>query len=279
MDRDFHYILLKSNSLFTVLLLWLLSYGNSGIKAQHLAITDSLSVPLFSTSSIDIQGNLYLATQRGKIIKISTDFKDKWVYSPDNPATINLLECRQGLRLFTFSEAQQTFTLLDRFLTRTESHRFSHPEISYVSIATLGNDNNVWLIDQASLKLMKWNFNLSTIEASNPLFQFLPGSMDAFTLFKTHQNKLYIKGKHTDILVFDNLGNYQKSIEQVNGEGIGFYGDFIYWLENEHVLLQNLYSQERKTVVLPEVEEPVQQVYFFENKLYLLTRGKIYRIA
>lgn len=251
-------------------MLWFSTEGN----AQKLRIVDSLSISKSSNAAIDDQGQIYLADKRGKIVRISPKLEKDLIYSPSTPADITILNARQGLRIFVFYKELQQFSYLDRFLSLSEKHTFNNPEIQFVGAATPSFDNKLWILDQPTLKLMKYNDNTQGIELSNNLEYTLPESFDEVVLFEEYHNNLFI-GDNNGVFVFDNLGNYVSRFSS-KGSWYGFHENAIYHVKDNVVISSDIYKGKQTTLKLP-VEE-ARFVFFYEAYVFAVTNRFVYKM-
>lgn len=255
----------------SVLLLLLLS--TLLCQGQSLELSDSLSTRLPITNfSIDAVGNIYLAFEGGQITKYSSTLDSLYSYEPIKTADVTLLEAGNGLYIFAFYDFFQEYLLLNRFLTG--AIRTSLPQnLSFTAIATQSQDNNLWILDNVGLRLLKYNAQLKSIVQETTLSPLLRNERHQFTFIKEYQNKLYLVDNLHGIYVFDNLGNYLTTLEASTNQ-IGFYGANVYYLQNNNLIVQDLYTSQ--TVKTPLTIPTIKGVLLFKKTIYFITSKRVF---
>ena len=258
------------------ILLILLIFIIAPVSAQLLHLEDSVEVFAADLISIDQQGNLFLTDIKGNIYQYSKDLKSLRNYSPPKPFKITQLDVWQGLRIFCFYRDLQEFVLLDRFLTASGNYIFDLPSNGFISHATLAYDNNLWLIDQPGMKLLKYNINQRRTELEIPLNNLIPTSMFNILVFQEYQNKIFIVDEKNGVFVFDNSGNYISSKKIEAGRETGLFEDFIFYVEDSIIVYKNLYNQDQDIISIPDGRK-ADKVIRNKNNVYLLDGKVLYK--
>ncbi len=265
---------MKASFCFVFLLFTVIQFVNG----QSLILEDSAKAIKTDLITVDQKGNLFLVDIKGNIFQYSPDLKLVRNYSPPKPFKVYQLDAWQGLRIFCFYRDIQEFSLLDRFLTSTENYQFELPNNGFISHATLSFDNNLWLLDQPSMKLVKYNINQRNTEFDIPLNNIIPVSIFNVVLFKEYQNKIYIVDEVNGIIVFDNLGNLLSIRKARIGKGVGFFGEYLYYLENDKMIWHHLYRDEITSIQLP-LNRTIDKVIAYQNLIYVLEGDMIYKYS
>jgi hypothetical protein len=94
------------------------------------------------------------------------------------------------------------------------------------------------------------------------------------------QNRLFIGVKDLGILLFDNMGNYLKTYAETGIDNAGFYGDQIYFIQDNQLVLVNIYNDERKLLTLP-AGASWKFIIYSPNDMYLFSNERLshYRIV
>ena len=200
--------------------------------------------------SIDRTGQVYHATYNGVVARYDPMLDKKEDFSPPNPATCNLLEAWQGLRIFTFHREMQLFRLINRNLSLHEDYRLQG-EVGFIELATPAFDNNLWLIDITDFTLKKFQLFSNTILSRTPLDLVLSPVNYDILYMKEFQNNIFVSSKTKGILIFDNLGNFVKTYPFKNISHFGFDGEEMYFLSDNHIILINLYTDNQRSISIP----------------------------
>jgi hypothetical protein len=224
--------------------------------------------------SIDRAGNIYLASFDGDIIKYDPELTTKQVFSPPSPNTTHILEAWQGLRIFTFHQELQIYRLINRNLSLFEEYSFPPDLIGFAEIATPTFDNNVWVIDQTDFSLKKLNITQKRVMSVTPLNLILNPDEYEILNSREYQNRLFLSTRQNGILIFDNFGNYIKNYPFSGIVYFNFYGDEIYFLHENKLLIINLYNEETKSRELPAGNKWILALVY-DDLTYLFTNRTI----
>lgn len=261
-------MILKAKLLISALLVY-----SVAAQSQIMSLKDSLTFQKPITDySIDVSGNVYLAFEGGSITKYSSKLDSLFTYSPIKTGNISLLEAGSGLRIFAFYDFYQEYLITNRFLTQPVSTKLSDSSLDYVEIATQSQDNNIWLVENTGLRLIKYNPNTKTIDIESFLGSIIDSNNPDFTFVREYQNQVFLVDKNSGIYVFDNLGNYSKKIA-AKTEKCSFYDDKIVYLQNNELVVSNLYSS-GQTVEKLKVKN-IKGALLYKNELYLIQTNKI----
>lgn len=257
------------------LFIFLLSFYSITAASQNFRLVQSVDIETPTEVSIDRAGNIYYSTFNGDIIRYDPLLKTKMIFSPDNPAITTILEAWQGLRIFTFHRDLQSYRLINRNLSLHEDYSFPQDKIGFVEMATPSFDNNLWLIDQTDLSLIKYHITLSSISSRIPLNQLLdPNNYEIF-FCKEYQNRLFISTKNYGILILDNFGNYLKKYQFPEISSFNFWRDIMYFIDENKLIKLHLYRDEVTSSQLPKVHVWLFALVF-ENRTYLFSENQLF---
>jgi hypothetical protein len=68
---------------------------------------------------------------------------------------------------------------------------------------------------------------------------------------REYQNLLFINDRNAGILIFDNLGNYKKTIPYRGVEYFNFLGNNLYFIKDSSLVILDVYSGLEKVIALP----------------------------
>lgn len=224
-----------------------------------------------TTVSIDRLGNFYVATNKGALKKYNADLKFQLEYAPQKNGKITLAEAWNPLRVLVFYENFQEYLFLDRFLTT--SNRFDlRPLTDYAGMVTPSFDNNIWLVDLADFGLKKYNIQFRQFTIQTPFDLLLdPGNYE-ISHIREYQNLVFVGDKKSGILIFDNLGNYLRTINYKGVSYFNFLENEIYFIDQKSLVFYNIYNQKKRIVDLPR-----EGLYALTNgeKIYLFTENEV----
>ncbi len=249
--------------------------------AQSVEILKATEIPPHTQISQDRKGQLYLSNQSATVYRLDSAGTPDLIYAPERVAEVSNLEAQSGLRIFLFYREQQSYTFLDRFLTFKSQHYLPQDEIGFAQALTLSADNNLWIFDNSRFSLKKYNPQANFVLIDTPLDLILDFKNYAITQMREYQNRLYMLNDKKEILVFDNLGNFQESLVTKGWRFFGFHKENIFGITEGKLNLIDLYKdQESRSFALPEgidweyilpSKDEKQWIGFDAHKMYVLT--------
>ena len=218
--------------------------------AQHYELLDSIPIERPHKISRDKQGNLYLVSQNGDVDKYDTNGKLLEHFSPEKPGDITLIEAWNPLKVFLYYGDFQEYMFLDRFLTST--NRFSLGTVSsYVGLATMSADNNIWLVDYSDFSLKKYDVTLGKVTIQQPFDLLMAKSSYDIHFMREYQNLLFFSDAEEGILFFDNLGNYLKTWPEMGVKYFNFFENEMYFIKENELCLYDIYQGTLRTEKIP----------------------------
>lgn len=221
------------------------------LAAQHWQLLRSVALenPVRMIKR-DHTNNLYINDLKGNVIKLDTLGKSLAEFAPVQYGQITTMEPWPSLRLFLYYENTQQYIFLDRYLAGTAFNEFP-ASIGFARIAAPSSDNQIWIIDDRSFSLIKYEFNFDQITLEIPLSQLPENEQLQPYQLKEYQNRLYIGDVRRGILVFDNIGNFLKTIPMPDALAFDFSGDNIYYIHEDSIHYEGIYVDTRKSHPLP----------------------------
>ena len=218
--------------------------------------------------STDRQGNLYLGNKNGSIDKYNLQGELLRHFSTQKVSIPSILEAWQGLRIFVFYREYQEYLFLDRFFNPSPRYTFSADVFQFVNLATIGNDEQLWVVDGQDLSLKSMDIHLREIRTDSPLNLYLDPNGSELTYLRSYQNFVFLADKASGILVFDNQGNY---LETIHFEGIDFFsfsGDDLVAKRKDKVLFYDISQKTKREIGLPD---PSTRFVLVANNNHLIT--------
>ncbi len=249
------------NSIFTYILFLLPVFST----AQNQHKDSVLFKHRIIDYSMDATGSIFLSFEGGSITKYSAKLDSLITYSPLKIGDTKLLESGTGLVIFAFYDFFQEYLITDRFLARPTRTKLSNSSIDYIDIATQSQDNNIWLVENSTFRLLKYNVILNQIEIETALNTIIDNPDNDFTFIKEYQNQVFLVDKNSGIYVFDNLGNFSKFISAKTSK-CTFEKNIITYLEGGMMVNLDIYSNSEQRSAITETE--VLGIMRFKSNLY-----------
>lgn len=238
------------------------------------SITLERKIPLDNravTGSIDRSGNIYIADDRGSLIKMDSTGTVLYTYSPDRKGKIEYVEAWETLNVLLFYEDLQEYRLLNRFLTQVATKSLN--QSIFARLLTPSSDNNIWVFDDSDFALKKFNTGYNTLEIVTDLSGIVDVNFQGEHL-REYQHLIFMADYHSGIYVFDNLGNYIRTLPFAHVRYFNFLQNKLYILSEGKVHFYDLYTGEERTVSAPNGQE-YELVLATDTRLYLISKPAV----
>lgn len=221
-----------------------------------------------SLISLDNQGNLFLADTEGNLSQYNSNGKYLNNFSPQRQGKLSQLEARWTVNIFTFSTDLQEYRILDRFLNPVSENRIPLQLISLAKVATLGNNNIIWVFDEADFTLKQFDYRRNELIQQQPLnLIFDQSSLDIIDI-KEYQNLVFLNIKNEGIYILDNQANFLKKLPATVNQKIAFWEDNLIYIENNKLALLNFQSGDQQHFLIPP-NTPFPNVMASQYAIYL----------
>ena len=256
----------------SLVLFWL---GLSSVSAQQIGeLVQSVEIRQPASISMDRKGKIYIADEEGNINRYDPSGNFELNYSPQKIGQIHLMEGWFSIRLFAFYRDYQEYLFLDRFLTPSPVYSIPQELVGFARVATLGNDDNIWIVDDSDISLKKLDKNVQFLIYNIQLNNVLKDEDHDINFIREYQNQLFINNSKEGLMVFDNLGNYKYQIPETGLEYLSFRGDELIYLKSGQLFLYDIYSQKKRSI---EITSDTPYVYALSSDdfLYLIAEDKM----
>ena len=241
--------------------------------AQTIALRQHLDVSQPAAISIDRMDNIYLTDRKNNVHQFNSTGRLVNTYSPPRTGNIANIEAWNAMKVMLFYDDQQQITLLDRFLNNIATIRLRDiTNNALIKVATTAADEKLWLFNESDFSLLKLDPNTSEITSTTELNLTFDRKKTDIRYIREYQNMVYLVDKTTGIYVFDNLGNYKKTLPFAELSYIGFKGDELYFLKGGQLRFFNLYTFTERNFDVPPV--PIyRQAIVGQELVYLLSES------
>ena len=125
------------------------------------------------------------------------------------------------------------------------------PYVGFARLVTYSYESNIWIVDDTDFTLKLLDVELQKVVSTTPLNSVLNMNDYDISFMREYQNLLFISDLNSGILVFDNLGNYLRTIVVTGVSYFGFEGNDIYYSVDGELIYSDLYSAEERKIQLP----------------------------
>jgi hypothetical protein len=252
---------------------WIIGYSLALFSSSYGQVHPTFSL-LFNVEikganqwSIDRRGQFYIADAKGNIWQYSPQGQFQVNYSPVRQGSIHTLEAWSTQNPFAFYQDYQDFLLFDRFLVPLKDRPSPISDFGFVRVATVSGDNHLWIVDDMDLSLKKIDPATGRSTIISPLNLLTDAQEFTFSFIREYQNKVFLVAPSIGILLFDNMGNYERTISIVGVDWIGLEGNTLQYVDENQLVIMDLYSEEKESLDLPE---PAGKAFLSKGILYIL---------
>ncbi|MGL1885644.1 MAG: hypothetical protein OCD76_03940 [Reichenbachiella sp.] len=228
-------------------------------------------------STVDNKGNLYLVYFTGDVVKYNASGDLLVEYSAAQQAEVHQIQVTTQLKVVLFYQNLQEYLILNRYLSVPTTYRFSDFDLGFVSEVASSYQQNIWVVDLNSFSMKMIDPSRNVVLEEKSLAQVLNQDNVEIVDMMTHQNKMYLATQSSGVLIFDNMGNYQTTLDDLSLGELRFWQDDIYYVEKDQLVFRNLYSHDIRKYRLPAIE--ISNFWFFQDRLYVIGGSgfKIYK--
>lgn len=247
------------------------------VLGQQWELLDSqiLEHPARMVSS-DRFNNIYINDTKGNIRKLDSVGHPIALFAPQQFGKLTTLESWASLRLFLFYEDTQRYTFLDRYLTGSEFSEFPAEKFGFIRLAAPSSDNQIWLLDLRPLNLTKFDITFNEVTLNQSLNQ-LSDTLDLnpYQLIE-YQNRVYLGDRKIGVLVFDNLGNYLRTLANPESSQFHLWEEQLYYLTGNYLHIHSIYSDQEQSIKLPDRGLSYQHVLMLSNTTMLISGNQMF---
>ena len=240
-----------------VILTILVAFGQKAISQDSAWVDfEEINFPKMDKVSLDNQGFIFVSDLEGNLYQFNKSGKVINNFSPHRQGRISQLEAWWTINIFTFSIDLQEYRILDRFINPVAENRIPLNLITLAKAATLGNNNIIWVFDEADLSLKQFDYIRNEIIQLQPLNLILDRSSLDITGIREYQNLLFLNIKGEGVFILDNQGNLIKKIQALPTQNFGFWKNRLIFIEKEKVISIDFQSEKQETFPLPDDFKP-----------------------
>ncbi len=211
-----------------------------------------IDFPRLDQVSLDNQGFIFVSDTEGNLYQYSKEGIAVNNYSPQRQGALQQLEAYWTTNIFTFSADLQEYRILDRFINPIAENRIQLDLFNLVKVATLGNNNIMWLFDEAEMALKQFDYRRKTVLQSQPLNLVLDNSDFELRDIREYQNLIFLNLGEEGIAVLDNQANFIRILPIQTNQKLSFWKNFIVYLEDGKLHLYDYQKTTVEKVDLPE---------------------------
>lgn len=243
------------------------------IKAQTnttFTLTTTLPGP-FEFFTTDKLQQIYAVTPSNEVIKYSVDGQELFRFNNNTLGKLGHIDATDPFNLLLFYPDFQIAITLDRTMSKTGEFNLQNLGIFNVQAMATSRDNDIWLYDELNFQLKKINRDGIVQSRSEDLNLLLGQAPDAQSI-EARENFVYLNAPNLGLLVFDNFGNYHKTLPIKDIQWFQVLDKQLIYQSNEQMFVFHLKALTEAPLALPEGLSPKAQIRLQKNRLYVLSQ-------
>ncbi len=198
----------------------------------------------------DNQSNVYVV-KANELTKYNKDGKLLYKYSNKNLGNITFVDASNMLRVLLFYKEFSQVVFLDNTLSQNgEAISLSLLDIYQPPLACSSYNNGIWVYDQQSFSLLRYDKTLQDIQQTGNLQTLQNDSLQPNMMIE-YDNRLYLNNPRSGILIFDIYGTYYKTIPVKNATQFQPITDWVYYQSEKKIKAYNIKTTEEKEFEMP----------------------------
>lgn len=213
---------------------------------------------------------LYIVTPDNEVIKYSPEGRELYRFNNNTLGTLSLIDATDPFNLLLYYPDFQVAILLDRTLNQLGQFNLWEYGLFQPRAIGMANDNLLWVYDEVNFTLKKLDRQGQVTAQSDNLNLLLPRPPKPVALL-ARNNRVYMNDPTMGILVFDNFGQYLRSIPVTGATFFQVLEDDTVWRRSNGVWLQyDPNTQQSRPALLPPDTEGMEQIIIERGRQYVL---------
>ena len=238
------------------------------IHEEALSQEKVISLDGITDAEFDLQGNIYLSTRQGSIIKFDSSYHQLVSYATDKVIPLVSLNVSNRFRIFGFYNTNQSYIILDQHLRLLNENLIDPSLIGNAVAACFASDQTIWIFDELDFSLKKLNPSLNQVSIHIRLPLVLGAESYLVTQLEEHQNRNYINNSEDGIYVFDAFGNFLKKMDISTSHLFKIFREKLYYIDHSMVKTIHLYTNEIE--IIPWIKDPDKLLTIIINENLIL---------
>tara|TARA_R110002096_G_scaffold397812_2_gene593739 strand:- start:5031 stop:5873 length:843 start_codon:yes stop_codon:yes gene_type:complete len=204
-------------------------------------------------TATDGKGNVFITDKQGYLSQYNSKGEKINQLASSLSAPVTHLDPFNTVSLFLFSASLQRFEILDRFLNPIINKSIGETGVlGWVSHASPGNNNSLWVYDESDLKLKKINLSNNELLQAQSINTIIQKNDLDIVLLMERYNLVFLQVANDGMYIFDNQANLIDKIVLSTSKRAVIEDDFFYTVEGNEILKTNYLTKKAKLFPLPE---------------------------
>lgn len=220
--------------------------------------------------TLDKLRQVYLVTPANEVVKYSPEGKELFRYNNNTRGSLGYLDPTDPFNLLLFYPDLQAIATLDRTLNETGLLLLFSSDIVNATAIALANDNNIWVYDQATFRLVKIAPDGAVLASSDNLSAQLarpPRGQQAVA----RENMVYLHDPGEGIYLFDGFGQYHQLLSLPGYTHFQVLDGHLQLFKKGELSAYDMAALRKTTLPLPEAGARASLARRQGQRLYLLS--------
>lgn len=246
----------------------------SDSKAQELEFLYRINQTCHLMAVDPLQQLYIVEATTQSIHKYSTEGKLLYTYSDNNLGKLTDLDAQNPMQVLSYWKAYNDVVILDRTLSRLAQFNLDNLGFYQVPAVCLSNDQHVWIYDPDNFRLVKIDAKGGIITESNDLSSLLNAELSVYSIIE-EENRVYMNIPKLGILVFDNLGNYERLLNLKEVDFFQVYKENLFFIQKNRLKSYHFPSFQILDIPLEVLEADAKQIQLSPNYLFIRYPNKV----
>lgn len=202
----------------------------------------------FSTDKLK---QVYLVSTDNELIKYGIAGQPTFTYNNNRLGELAFIDVTDPFNILLFYPEYFTIILLDRTLSETAEYNLFDLQFQDIPAVGISRDNYIYIFDKLTDRLKKINKTGITQWESSTLQQLINRADVEPKSIIERENFIYLNDPALGIFVFDEFGQYLRTVDLQNLEDLQVVNDYIFYAKSGRA-----YSFQLKTLTNREIPLP-----------------------
>jgi len=226
----------------------------------------------------DLQGNLYISTKEGAIVKFDSSFHELISYAAEKTIPVTSIDVSNRFRIFGFYRNDQSYIILDQSFRKLNENSFDPRIIGSGVAACLAADEMIWIFDELDFSIKKLNPSLNQIVINVRMPMVTGADHYSIIQMETYQNRLYVNNSEDGVYVFDGFGNFLKKLRISTNHLFHIFREKLYYIDHSTVKAIHIYTHEIEIVPGIKDIKGLLTTLIFTHQVLLVYQDSICRV-
>ena len=224
--------------------------------------------------TLDKLRQVYVVTSTNEVVKYSPEGRELFRYNNNTRGNLAYIDATDPFKLLLFYPELQAISILDRTMNETALLLLFSADIVNASAIALANDNNIWVYDQATFRLLKVASDGTVLASSDNLSAQLARPPRVKQVL-ARENMVYLNDPEQGIFLFDGFAQYHQLLPLSGYDYFGVLDGYLQLFKRGELYAYNLKALKKIQLPVPGAAREAVQLRRQGQRLYALSDGGV----